>query len=52
MEEKEIKIVFEGVDDYYKLNKFRVDCEGLNSGYGYSIADALANFDERNEVIR
>lgn len=51
MEEKEIKIVFEGVDDYYKLNKFRVDCEGLNSGYGYSVVGAIADFDARNEIV-
>lgn len=50
MEEKEIKIIYKPpvFNDRYGTMPYEVKCEGLSSGYGYTLQEAIEDFDFQN----
>lgn len=47
MEEKEVKIIYRppAFNERYRNSLYEVKCEGLNSGYGYTLQKAIEDFD-------
>lgn len=50
MEEKEVKIIYRppAFNERYRNSLYEVKCEGLNSGYGDTLQEAIEDFDFAN----
>lgn len=50
MEEKEVKIIYRppAFSERYRKSLYEIKCDGLNSGYGDTLQEAIEDFDYNN----